>query len=452
MGTENDNRIVDFLYDDLEPEDRQAFLGRLEVDPELSSQAASYSAVLSLVREHKEELTPSLASTEHLLEEARRQSRPWPSRLLGIWLPALAQRPAMAIATVAVLVLGLGVFAFLSGRGGAPARGPSRPEVADGERLAPRNVVALEEGAKAESKKGDLVTVRGERSTVSAASEPDADLGQAVALGDRSVDASDKNGLPFDELHRNQDKQALGRVGLVSGTTGVGSSASPGARAGGQVAPAEGRADRLRAHGPQANTRETVQKAAPKSPAAKPQPVASPATTLPAKPTFGSSTGNKLSGDAPFKVKGYLKADQPPPAQERKLEAAKDQQRESRSAPVLYNLANTSLSKGEINQACELFASLVRTHRDHPRRADALLGWARCEMARGAYGRAETIVQQLIKEHPSWRKSAETWLAEIQKQRQQAVLRAQRRTQSAQQQKAPARAAPRRPASNTTSY
>ncbi|MDX9999732.1 MAG: hypothetical protein RBU30_00405 [Polyangia bacterium] len=175
-----------------------------------------------------------------------------------------------------------------------------------------------------------------------------------------------------------------------------------------------------------------------------------------------SKTGEEgAKGAAPRKTKDLSNADK---AAEQRGDSGKQdpaprqEQAETRSAPVLYNLANTSLSKGDIGQACELFSALVRTHRDNPRRADALLGWARCEMARGAFGRAEGILQQLIKEHPSWRKSGETWLAEVQKQRQQAVLRAQRRVQAAQQaqrrhqadqQSKPAKAAPRRATSNS---
>lgn len=451
MSHENDSQIVDFLYDDLAPEDRKAFLARFGEEPELASQVDSYSVTLRLVREHGEEIAPSLASTEALLGAARRQARPWYARLFGGWLPALAQRPAVALATVAVLVLGMGVFAFFAGRPGSEDSGAPARRLESRSSAAPRaeKTGEVAEGEVA-SKAPALLAIR-DREAASGAAEPD-EAG-ALAAADQAKAPSDPKGIakgdsPSDEAGKSSLKrQSVGGALALEEAKQEAPSAPQKSAGAGQT-----RNDSLATRGGGGVNLATTGRDKDSS-MAQPPPAAAPRGLLSSpKAAFGFKTKQEA---APAEKANQQRTTT---VAERSAEQARGrtapdpapQQAEVRSAPVLYNLANTSLSKGDVNQACELFGALVRTHRDHPRRADALLGWARCEMARGAFGRAETILQQLLKEHPSWRKSAETWLAEIQKQRQQAVLRAQRRAQAVQQ-KAPAkRAAPRKPTSSSS--
>lgn len=461
MSTERDNEIVDFLYDELSGEDRKAFLDRMEAEPVLASRAASYSAVLTLVREQGEDIAPSTASTERLIEEARLGSRPFLSRLL--W-PGLLGHPAVAIATLAVLVLGLGVFAFLSGRGGSDGPGTARGPRAPKDEVATRT--ASDKTAGSGGTRGGIHDLARQPTTV-AASEPDADKNEALAIADRARKAPDRANGANDESVRPSGRQTFGqaealeeeknkevgarlagtregsapalRVDQGRATRGEEKLAQRGERNAMSASPGAAVEDGGHAAGLVATTGANAKASQPKAP---------PRTYVHQKRSGqGDVDAISLTKPAPAPV-----ASKPPRQDGKDGQSAQTKgQAETRSAPVLYNLASTSLSKGNISQACDLFSALVRTHRDYPRRADALLGWARCELSRGAYGRAESILQQLIREHPSWRKSGEIWLAAIQKKRQEEVLRAQRRVQADKQQQ-PARAAPRRATSNTSSY
>lgn len=449
--TEADNRLVDYLYDELDDEDRKAFAEHLKSDADAAAEVASTAALLKLYREEAEELTPSVAATERILAEARRASRPWYAALFGDWLPALLLRPAVGIAAVAVLVVGIGVFAFLSQDRGPESPGTASRSAGPTSASAPEKATSGELAEATTSRPGRHLPAGKAGPADPANSEPD----QAGALAASDQPAAKDKTNTLDLRQKNGLNDWTGRGGGSSGARADGTDGVKDAKKAEEQVQgvtgrkAEGYLERSRDPAParraaprfHASTRNAAGEGRKEleSPTGAVPPQAAPATP-PAKPVGQGAAVYKqglVMGGADRSLKSEVsKTQAKAPAQ---------------SAPVLYNRASTSLAKGRIAEACNLFASLVRSHRDYPQRADALLGWARCEMARGAFGRAEAVIQQLIKEHPAWRKSGEAWLAEIQKQRQNAVLRAQQRARRYQQKAAPARPAARPSRSSTSS-
>ncbi len=465
VKTDPHNRIVDYLYDELSEAEREAFTAKLSEEPAVAEQAQSYAALLSLVRDNAEELSPCSASTEQLVAAAQRASRPWWVRLFGEGLPALLLRPAVGVVAMAVVVLGIGVFVFLSGRGPAPgeasrAGGAQSPGTAHTPERT--DTVASGETAQPPARVEDVEKT----AWFAAPRAAEADEGEALAANDpgRRAEPSlegKRAGRGLDALgdargeegfRQKQDKLARKgrRAPRRDRSVNAVDSTSVGIEGGGKARAnrrrrrtrlsrlpskdkrplrnlAERQADQATA--PRATT--AAEKST-RAPAAAPKPRARRAPTRPALMGGVSSQGGGLSSGSAMR-----------PRQKRK-----GAERPKASAPALYNAAQTHLAKGQVAQACQLFSSLVRHHQHYPRRADALLGWARCEMARGAYRRAEAIVRKLMREHKSWQKSGKAWLAEIARRRRRAAQRASQRARARRQRKAASRkTAPRRAAS-----
>lgn len=472
---ENDNRLVDYLYDELPQGESQSLRAEVEADAEVAKQVSSLAALLEIYRRETEEITPSVAATEKILAEATRATQPWYSVLFGQWLMSAVLRPSVGIIAATVLVLGIGVFVFHSGRSTSDGSegGPTQVASArESEVAASCPEESLAEAPAPAPAPGLLVMDEREKAT---SGEPQDSEDQAAALAIR--DRAGKDDRPGDLVvgegtAAGADRLAvpqsaareLERQKTPSGGYYRTSANQDPSRGGGNGLPATGAVRGEKAQRAFQLKSEVVSKAPASREGrfAKSEEGKVAEDRAPRRPLTGLAGGSAPGAPPPQaspSVQARLRdrsidakegavggASQEQPAQTTKRQVPPTTQ----SAPVLYNLATTTLNRGRVAEACDLFASLVRTHRDSPRRPDALLGWARCEMARGAYGRAETIINTLIKDHPDWRKSGETWIAEIQKQRQQAVLRAQRR---ARQQRKATRAAPARKApSRATSY
>ncbi len=409
---ETDNQVVDHLYDDLTDAQREAFTAVLESDEDAAAEAQSYATLLKIYRDEAEELTPSVAATERLLRQAERAHLSIWARLFGD-LPKLVMRPAVGFAMVAVLLIGGGVFYVLS-------QGPGGVRSSEGSHSTARKSAPSD---RTVASAPESTTFEGRPTVAERAPSGAAAMGAPTPNDDKEGFAQDKDG-------RVQT--------LTTGNGYVYKTSKQGA-----LAAAETRSrDRSKEKGLRGRKRRRMSKGGSKSffrmnsrsggggvPRAA-QPAKKPA----AKP------GPQQLNDSVQGVQQKTK---------RKQTKTQDQSAKKLTPPALHNRANKNLAKGKVAVACGMFGSLVRGHRGYNRRADALLGWARCEMARGSYSRAAQLVRQLIKEYPKWKKTGTSMLAQIKRRQSQAALRAQRVRRV--KRRAPVRARPARRRSAPTS-
>ena len=446
-----DIRVVDYLYDDLPEQQREAFAAHLDADEDAASEVGAYHKLLQLYRDESEELTPSVAASEQLLAQARRATQPWYARIFGESLSALLLRPAVGMAAMAVLVIGIGVFVFLSGRGptdrdkapgraGAPVSATSKPDKLAEATATPAPATAAERGLKGRASGKDALD----------ALDGESDRDEAVALGGGGKAAADStrdlrrgegrlgNAAPgalekaaAAEQPKKAKRAAKGKSNGYFRTSTLSQNKEEGLRRNRRGGGRTSRELRLATKRPADKSVDRVFKPAP------PRAAPTPSRRSPNAALDGASLGG-----APVTA-GSTAQNQP---------AYKQGQAQTRtSAPALLNAARTELAKGRVAQACALFASLVRQYRGYTRRADALLGWARCEMSRGAYSRAETILKRLAREHRGWQKAAQAWIAEVHRQRQLAQQRASQRRRARSQRQSTQKPARARPKPTSTS-
>lgn len=391
---EIDNRVVDYLYDDLPDAQREAFSAYLESDETAATEASSIATLLKIYREESDELTPSMAATERLLREASRAHQSLWTRLFGDLLPRVVLRPAVGFAMVAALLIGGGVFYILS-QGSGPGQGPGHGSGSAAEAVSqPDRTIARAPAALPTS--GETRTVLAEKGPRDVAGERDrfnsdgdvsgnTDKGLRLA-GDKSEVAA--NGY----LYKNNKRGAL----AVGGTGGLDLKERKGLR-GRRSRPAKAKQRKFFSVVSTTRGRDvpSIAQPAAKSPSRSPVQAVDALRSVQKKPVGSKAAPKGKSG--------------------KKL-----------TPPALHNSARKNLAKGKVAVACRMFGSLVRGNRNYIRRADALLGWARCEMARGSYSRAAQLVRQLINQYPKWKKSGAKMLAQIKRRQAQAALRAQR--------------------------
>jgi len=408
-----DNRVVDYLYDDLSDAQTEAFTAHLEADERAATEASSFASILKLYRE-SEEITPSVATTERLLEEEARAHQSLWSRLFG-GMPQLVLRPAVGVAMMAVLVIGVGTFVFFSkgedpvSTAGDQAAAPtSRSEG----RSAAESRTAQPSGTRTAQPSGTR-TVVAERGV-----DQSLKRGAARADSDRFADNGVKSG--------EQDKAGLALSRAADGK--LGKRNFKGGAIAGKDSPSrrltlDGLRGRKTKRGPAKREVRLISRGQPlASPAKSPKPTAA------APPRAGNVDSYKSQN---------LRKPAPKQLQEAPSSSGKV------TPPALHNQARKNLAKGKVATACRMYGALVRQHRGYLRRADALLGWARCELARGNFARAEQLVRQLMKDYPKWRKSAFRWLAEIRRQRSRIAAKRRARKARRPARRRPARARPR---------
>ncbi|MFH2007296.1 MAG: hypothetical protein ABI333_11965 [bacterium] len=402
-----DNRVVDYLYDDLSDAQREAFAAQLEADEDAAGEASSFASILKLYREESEELSPSVATTERLLKQAALAHQSLWSRLFG-GLPQLILRPAAGVAVMAVLVIGVGTFVFFR-KAEDPAGPTSRDQVAPISRSEGRSVPA----SRTAQPKGSTAVAERSRDEKPL-------RGAARADEDQFTDATLKSG--------EQNKAAL-VLRQVADRPLDNRNYKAGAIAG-----KDRRARRLTLDG--LRGRKTKRAAANREPRFKTNlaPLAAPVHAAPKKPALAVSQQGSKDGSDKAQV-----VQKPAPKQ---LQEAPSSSGKA-TPPALHNEARKNLAKGKVATACRLYGSLVRQHRGYLGRADALLGWSRCELARGNFDQAELLIRQLMSEHPKWRKSAYRWLAEIRRQRSRIATKSARRARRPAKRR-PARRAPPR--------
>ncbi len=448
-----DIRVVDYLYDDLPEEQREAFAAHLDADEVAASEAGAYQNLLRLYRDESEELTPSVAASEQLLAQARRATQPWYARVFGESLSALLVRPAVGVAAMAVLVIGIGVFVFLSGRGPTDhAKGPGRarepvssasqPDKLAESTVMPAPTTAPDRGLKNLARGKDALDTESDQDEAvalggggKAAADSTRDLRRGEGrLGHAGPGALEKAAAA--EQPKKAKRAAKGKINGYFRTSSLSrNNKEEGLR---RYRRRGGRATRklqLATKRPADKNADRVFKPAPPRAA----PAQSPA---PSRRSYGAALDGVARGGGGVATGSTAK----------NRAVYKQGQTQTRtSAPALLNAARTELAKGRVAQACALFASLVRQYRGYTRRADALLGWARCEMSRGAYSRAESILKRLAREHRGWRKAASAWIAEVHRQRQLAQQRASQRARARRQHKSPQKPTRARPKPTSTS-
>ncbi len=424
---ESDNRVVDYLYDDLPDVGREDFVASLESDEAGAAEAESYATLLKIYRAESDELTPSVAATESLMRVAERAHLSLWARLFGDLLPRMVLRPAVGFAMVAALVVGGGVFYVLSqgqGQGQRPESGVSSAEMVDAPKdrtlaRAPASpsrstrTVLAEKGPTGGVGKSGLVNqelaVDGkDKGIQAAADEEDGDTSGFRLKDNRQGALAGKGGADRDRSERNQFK-----VGLR-----------------GRASSRRNKAKKREYASVVSKTRGGAQKAS----------------------APGTGSGAAKSEQRPLvQAADSLRAVQKKPASAN--QAPKGQPVQKLAPPALHKSARKNLAKGKVAVACRMFGSLVRGHRSYNRRADALLGWARCEIARGSYSRAKQILRQLVSQYPKWKKTGAILVAQINRLQARAALRAQRvrrvRRKARARRAAPARRA--RSSQSTTS-
>jgi hypothetical protein len=139
---EMDERLVDFLYDELEGDERARFEASLAAHPEVQAELAAHTATRSMLASSGalDELRMPPGLLDGVMREARVVAAPpeeptasWLDKLLGLLL-----QPAMAVALVGVLMAGTGIYLARQGSGEpkmadsvalqAPANSPTGPE------------------------------------------------------------------------------------------------------------------------------------------------------------------------------------------------------------------------------------------------------------------------------------------------------------------------------------
>ncbi len=412
---ESDNRVVDYLYDDLPDVGREDFVASLESDEAGAAEAESYATLLKIYRAESDELTPSVAATESLMRAAERAHLSLWARLFGDLLPRMVLRPAVGFAMVAALVVGGGVFYVLSqGQGQRPESGVSSAEMVDAPKdrtlaRAPASpsrstrTVLAEKGPTGGVGKNGLVNqelaVDGKDKGIQAAADEDDGDSSGFRLKDNRQGAlAGKGGADRDRSERYQYKVSL-----------------------------RGRTSRRRNKAKKREFARVVSKTRGGA-----QNASAP----------GTGRGAAKSEQRPLvQAADSLRAVQKKPASAN--QAPKGQPVQKLAPPALHKSARKNLAKGKVAVACRMFGALVRGHRSYNRRADALLGWARCEIARGSYSRAKQILRQLVSQYPKWKKTGATLVAQINRLQARAALRAQR-VKRVRRKAVPSRAAPAR--------
>jgi hypothetical protein len=423
---ETDNRVVDYLYDDLPEAQREDFSSFLESDQEGAAEASSFSTLLNIYREESAELTPSVVATERLMRAAERAHLSLWARLFGDLLPRMVLRPAVGFAMVAALIIGGGVFYVLSqGPGSERGSAPGASSAGRTESPADRTVasapapVSLAEKTRTVSEDKEVAAELDKRGTANSKVVVDG-TNQGIAsisTGGGGLSGSGSNAFQYknnkqgaladragdDEDRSERGKRKVGLRGRVS-----------------RPAKAKKRAyfsvdSKTRGFGKAAQDPRTGREA---STVQKPSP---------------SQANDELHVSQTKKTKTANRA-------------PKGQSTPKLTPPALHKSARKNLDKGRVAVACSMYSSLVRGHRSYSRRADALLGWARCETARGSFSRARQIVRQLVSQYPKWKKTGTKLLSRIIRLQAQAALRAQRvrRARRVQRKTSVPRAAPAR--------
>jgi TolA-binding protein len=384
------NRVVDHLYDDLPDAQREAFTADLESDEAAATEARAFGTLLKLYREESDELTPSVVATERLQREAERAHMSLWARLMGDLLPRVVLRPAVGFAMVAVLLIGGGVFYVLSQRPGAsPGPDSSHKSASSAERTV------------ASAPAPAALPRSGESRTVVAENAPSGTAGKRGYFNDDSAAGQDQ-----DDRLRQAGAGGRSVVGAYQYKNKRGALAT---RKG--LARDEAKLDGLRGRRSRRSAKAKKRAYFSVGSASKSKPTQAapkPVTKSPAPPQAANA------------VRGVQK--KPTDSEQ----ANKDKTGKKLSPPALHNRARKNLAKGKVAVACSMFGSLVNNHRSYGRRADALLGWARCEMARGSYSRAAKLARRLISEYPKWKKTGLAMLTQINRSQTNAALRAQR--------------------------
>lgn len=371
---ETDNRLVEFLYDEMSPEDRAAFQQQLDTAPDLRREVTSTRAALTLLRRHSVDHPVPDALTERLSAAATRATLPLWRRLLAPFALRGEGKPAFALGLLALVVMGLGAFLVI-GRSGPVGPRPGTETVARSEAPALDRAPRTEDTRTVATRQGLLETAK------------DKNDDGYVATGEGRPDTS-VDGL---------------RGGVTSGAGGKAEAPRDQAKAAfgaGRVA-----------------KEETERKAAEVQLAVRDQP-APPPSGAPAAPAarrrgLASSAGD----DEADKDQGAATRNQKPTTAGQKVPAA-----------ALHLLARTNQSKGQLADACSQYGQLVRGYLGYDQRPAALLEWAKCEAARGNHATAETLLRQLIAQYPKFQPAAQQLLANVQNERANVARRAQRAT------------------------
>ncbi|MEZ4266672.1 MAG: hypothetical protein R3F39_09865 [Myxococcota bacterium] len=183
---EMEERLVDFLYDELEADDRARFEASLSAHPEVQAEVAAHTSTRSMLASSGalDELRMPPGLLDSVMREARVVAAPveeprasWLDKLL-----ALLMQPAMAVALVTVLMAGTGI--YLARQGGG------EPTMADSVALqAPPNAAGSPEGAEppelaavAEKPAAEEEAPADEAPVAAAAAEPESGM-RTVAEG-----------------------------------------------------------------------------------------------------------------------------------------------------------------------------------------------------------------------------------------------------------------------------
>lgn len=391
---EKDHRLVDFLYEELSSKEREAYQEHLEGNPAEARKAEAMAASLRLYRRFEPQ-SPSPALSQRIMAEAEKARQPLWSRIFGGLFSGAALRPAVGIAAMAILVVGVGVFTFLAGRGD-PADRPagSRPQI----RSASLEKKGAAPGVAAESRPAPTAAPR-------AAEEDQGIKQEALALALRSGAKGARGGQDLEASNDAPANRLERSPGLKGGSGGRGKVGLNGLVKAKDKSVARDR--RLAARSGGVKTRRPQKSAFYGAPVAK-KPAAVPHASA-AVPGRGRT--------------------------------ARELQDEGR-ADALHNRANAQLNRGRLQAACHTYQNLAQTYRGYRRRADVLLEWARCELARGSFPKAQSLLLQVLKSYPKHRKAAQSLLAQVRTRWSQSKLASQR-YQRAVRRKARARPARR---------
>lgn len=161
---EMDERLVDFLYDELEADERARFEASLAAHPEVRAELAAHAATRSILASSGalDALPVPPGLLDGVMREARVVATP-PEEARASWLDkllALFMQPAMAVALVAVLMAGTGIYLARQGSGEpmmadtvaltAPANAPTGPAGAPPPELAEASSASSADEAAAE--------------------------------------------------------------------------------------------------------------------------------------------------------------------------------------------------------------------------------------------------------------------------------------------------------------
>lgn len=194
---EMDERLVDFLYDELEADERARFEASLAAHPEVQAELAAHGATRSMLASSGAldalHLPPGLL--DGVMREARVVAAPseaasvsWLDKLLALFM-----QPVMAVALVAVLMAGTGIYLARQGSGEpllansvalqAPANAPTGPAGTPPPELAeaPSGAVAAK-AAAAESRGSATTDTAGEADEPLEVAEAEAPAAEMPAM------------------------------------------------------------------------------------------------------------------------------------------------------------------------------------------------------------------------------------------------------------------------------